>query len=344
MNDILAKIKDAVIIILDGVIGGNKDARAIRVMNADGSNVGASGEVKISSNDTTSAYLKTKLVGTANRIVATETDDAGNETLVLNAGSTIIDTTTAGQVAGLGAITPVGADVVLTEDVGSANAKGKVTWSAGALAGLNAIASLAAGDILFFDGTSFVRLAKDVNKFLRSDAAAVSWQTVTTAKPDHPINYPAGSFINIGDGGELDVDTGANGKILRNLFTVNDSVQLPSFICPADLNLSGTVTFTAYGYATTAAADKFVKLQYSHHGDTTGDTWDVAYTTEDSGDVAITNTQDDLDKVEWTETVANLGWAANDFIRHVLGRIAPAGADLAGDFGIVAFSIKLPRA
>jgi hypothetical protein len=41
-----------------------------------------------------------------------------------------------------------------------------------------AITSQAAGDILYFDGTNWVRLAKDVGKFLRSDTNGVNWQTV----------------------------------------------------------------------------------------------------------------------------------------------------------------------
>lgn len=42
------------------------------------------------------------------------------------------------------------------------------------------ILNQAQGDVLYFDGTSWVRLAKDVGKYLKSGAAAVSWDTPPT--------------------------------------------------------------------------------------------------------------------------------------------------------------------
>jgi len=39
------------------------------------------------------------------------------------------------------------------------------------------IAGQAAGDVLYFDGNNWVRLAKDVGKYLKSGASAVSWDT-----------------------------------------------------------------------------------------------------------------------------------------------------------------------
>ena len=46
------------------------------------------------------------------------------------------------------------------------------------------IASEAAGDVLYFDGTNWKRLAKDTGKFLKSGASAVSWDSVSVAVAD----------------------------------------------------------------------------------------------------------------------------------------------------------------
>ena len=46
------------------------------------------------------------------------------------------------------------------------------------------ISSEAAGDVLYFDGTNWKRLAKDTGKFLKSGAAAVSWDSVSVAVAD----------------------------------------------------------------------------------------------------------------------------------------------------------------
>lgn len=46
------------------------------------------------------------------------------------------------------------------------------------------ITNEAAGDILYFDGTNWIRLAKDSGKYLKSGASAVSWENVSVAVAD----------------------------------------------------------------------------------------------------------------------------------------------------------------
>ena len=46
------------------------------------------------------------------------------------------------------------------------------------------ITSEAAGDILYFDGTNWIRLAKDTGKYLKSGASAVTWENVSVAVAD----------------------------------------------------------------------------------------------------------------------------------------------------------------
>ncbi len=62
-----------------------------------------------------------------------------------------------------------------------------------------AIASQAAGDVLYFDGTNWVRLAADTGKYLKSGASAVSWDTPTGTgdfKADGSVPFTAALVPN----------------------------------------------------------------------------------------------------------------------------------------------------
>jgi hypothetical protein len=161
----------------------------------------------------------------------------------------------------------------------------------------------------------------------------------------NPI-YPAGSFdYPISNPAPLDTDTGTNGTIKRQLFddTTDESV-IRKFKVPSDIDSSGTVTFRMYGYAVTAAAANIV-FDFKHSSVGNDESWDTAFVTESSGAKALINTQDDINIIEWTETVANLGWSANDQCRFYLTRDADNGSDtLSGDFGVTLFEIDIPRA
>lgn len=98
---------------------------------------GTDEKVKVSSDDTTADYLQAKLIGTTNRITATEVTPGGDEDLQLNCGSDILDKTTTGQIDSLTAkTTPVGADKLLIEDSAASHGKKELQISnlkAGAL-------------------------------------------------------------------------------------------------------------------------------------------------------------------------------------------------------------------
>lgn len=88
-----------------------------------------------------------------------------------------------------------------------------------------AIASQAAGDILYFDGTNWVRLAKDAGKYLKSGASAVSWDT--PAGSSLPANS-AGYLKNDG-AGALSWDTptgGTGGKVCHTIINPSDADNL----------------------------------------------------------------------------------------------------------------------
>lgn len=113
------------------------------------------------------------------------------------------------------------------------------------------------------------------------------------------------------------------------------------FSLPNTVN-SGTVTFRAYVYAATGAASKNVALTFGHKALNDSEDFDAAYTDEDSGDTAIAATQDNITLVEWTETIANLGWASEDIIIFRLSRPAAGANNLSGDMYLLGFSIELP--
>lgn len=153
-------------------------------------------------------------------------------------------------------------------------------------------------------------------------------------------DYPTATL----DPAPLDTDTGTNGSIKRHLLAVDTYVQRDAWVVPSNIDASGTVTFYAVGYATTAAASKNIQLRFGHSAVADSESWDAAYTNEDSGDLACDATQDQLDHFTWTETVSNLGWTANDSVRLRLGRIAATGNDLSGSWGLVAFEVRIPTA
>lgn len=115
------------------------------------------------------------------------------------------------------------------------------------------------------------------------------------------------------------------------------------FIVPNGLNTTGTVTFRAIGHSKTAAASKNVAFDFDHAAVANDEDIDSAtYTTEASGDKATINNQNDVEIHEWTETVANLGWVAEDVVYFRISRDPAATNDLTGDWYLHEFSIEVP--
>jgi len=114
---------------------------------------------------------------------------------------------------------------------------------------------------------------------------------------------------------------------------------------PGEVNTSGTVTFRAYVTAATAAASKNIGLTFGHLALNGGEDWDPSspYTEEDTGAVAINATQDNITEVTWTETMSNLGWAANDVVLFRLSRDVGVADNLSGDMYLLSFAVELPR-
>ncbi len=152
---------------------------------------------------------------------------------------------------------------------------------------------------------------------------------------DYPAANPA----------PLDTDTGTNGTMKRHLFDDTTEEQIIAQIrLPSDLDSAGTVFFELYGYAVAAAASKNVEFTFYHSPKNDGENWDAAFSSKISGDLATDATQDQLDSFSWSETVATLGWAADDLVRIKIGRTAPSVNNLVGDYGLTHFRLKIPRA
>ena len=114
------------------------------------------------------------------------------------------------------------------------------------------------------------------------------------------------------------------------------------FQVPGDIDTSGTVTLRAYVTSESGGASDDVALTFGHVAKNGGEDYDAAYTDEDSGDKLVDDDAGDLTEITWTETVANLAWAANDIVFFRLSRPAAASDNLADDMYLFSFCIEIP--
>jgi len=159
-------------------------------------------------------------------------------------------------------------------------------------------------------------------------------------------NFPAGSWgYPTSNPAELDRDTGTNHNTFRHNFddSTEEFILLePAFELPSNLDTAGTIYFIIEGYAKTAASANVVFKIY-HHAVAQGESWDGAYSTLSSGALSCNGTQDYLDRFSFSETVANLGWSANDLLYLKLSRDAGNASDtLTGDYCVVNVKIRIP--
>jgi len=177
------------------------------------------------------------------------------------------------------------------------------------------------------DPTTKALLIKRVGLFYEISIPAGSW--------NYPTSNPA----------PLDRDVGTNGGMFVHAFndTTEEFIILePAFELPANLDTSGTVYFSLFGYAKTANGGE-VQFRIYHSSRDKGESWDNAYSTKDSGDYTTDASQDSLDQIEWSETVANLGWAGKDLVRLKLSRIAiNDGTPVSGDYYVTNLKIRIP--
>lgn len=134
--------------------------------------------------------------------------------------------------------------------------------------------------------------------------------------------------------------------LVRSFDDTGPEYMESTFRVPADLGAgSSSVTFEIVGSAASAVADKNVKftfdfVQVADDGLLTGpyaspEVWD---------DQSISGTANDQDIISNTETITNLGWVAGRMIYYRLYRAAATTNNLSGDYDVISFNIRIPRA
>ena len=160
----------------------------------------------------------------------------------------------------------------------------------------------------------------------------------------NPIWVAGGFDYPPTDPGVLETLTLTNGTLKQQAFddTTNQK-DLQAFKVPSDIDTAGNVTFRLIGKTETVTTNDIVfNLNHSIAND--NEDPDQAFTTESSGAKAV-NGSGKLDIIEWTESVANLGWSANDYCRIELERDASNVSDtVVGNYNPLIFEIDIDRA
>ena len=183
-----------------------------------------------------------------------------------------------------------------------------------------------------------------------NDLQAFSIDDLGGGSTEPNLFFKAGSgiYYPISNPAPLNTRNLTNGFVKEHLHNdaTNESIA-GQYRVPSDIDTAGTVTFYWFGSPATAAADEVVYVfRHSPAGDT--EDIDVAFTTEASAATTMSATQDALNIITWTETVANLGWAGSDFLRWIVERDAAgtyqSGDNLSGDCATWFFYADIPRA
>lgn len=139
--------------------------------------------------------------------------------------------------------------------------------------------------------------------------------------------------------------TGTNQDILAASYDAStDEGRKIVIKVPSDVQAGSTITFRVVWFARTATTGNVVwDFRYSTTG-AEGETWDGALTTKAAAADAVQGTANLMTTTTITETLANLGWAANDVITVMLYRDANNGSDdMADDAQVVGVGIEIPR-
>lgn len=141
-------------------------------------------------------------------------------------------------------------------------------------------------------------------------------------------------------------DAGTNVDQLVVLFDDStDECRTVSFKVPSDVDTSATVTFRLHWYSSSATTGSAYWDFRHNSGVADGADPDAALTTEADGGDTVAGTAGQISAATWTETITNLGWAANDQVDAVFCRDANNGSDnFSGDAYVTGFGVEIPRA
>lgn len=296
-----------------------------------------------------------------NEAIAWEASPAGTDVTLLVDASEVLQASGAlnagGNITGanLSGTNTGDQTITLTGDVtGSGTGSFAATIADNSVDGTDIALGLdAQGDVMYYDGTNWVRLAKGTaGQVLEMNAGATApeWDADdggTDTNANWKIDVPGPALLPLEAADSippLSKDTGTNlDTLTTNFDQATDEGRLLEFELASD-TAAGTVTFTVWWSSTATTGNVIWNIRHSG-GDIEGESWDSALTTIAAAADAVQATTDLLTKTSVTETIANLGWVAGDFIQIMLYRDANAAGDtLAADARVHHVHIEGPRA
>ena len=140
--------------------------------------------------------------------------------------------------------------------------------------------------------------------------------------------------------------TGTNVDVLAVSFdSGTDECRTAHLKVPSDVQSGSTITFRIIWFSQSATTNNVVwDARYQSTG-TEGESFDQTLTTKSFGADAVQGTVKQITVSTVTETLANLGWAANDSIEIAFCRDADNASDnMTGDAEAIGFGVEIPRA
>lgn len=140
-------------------------------------------------------------------------------------------------------------------------------------------------------------------------------------------------------------DAGTNIDLLPVDFDDStDECRTVSFKVPSDVQSGSTITLRAHWYSTATTGNVIWDFRHNS-GVAEGVDPDATLTTEAAAADAVQGTAGQITVTKWTETLANLGWEANEQVDAVFCRDANNASDtLTGDIRVTGFGAEIPRA
>ena len=188
-------------------------------------------------------------------------------------------------------------------------------------------------------GGSEVYVCTATNTWTKLGATTFSAQFYWTASKLESLNHDTDAIASVSRVSGTNVD-----RLVRLYDATTDECASQSLRVPTDVTSGSTITFRAYWFsATQTTGDVVWDIRHSN-GQAEGETWDQGLTTETAAADTTQGTVNQITATGWTETLANTGWAAGEFVSFEVCRDANAGGDtMTGDASLLAFAIEVPR-
>jgi hypothetical protein len=164
--------------------------------------------------------------------------------------------------------------------------------------------------------------------------------------PDYPIVFYAGNWdYTTNSPSVFEYDTGTNGKKGHHALddTTEEFLGESTFWVPKSLKESGSVKFLLNGFSKIAVASRNIQYKIYLSVVDTGESWDQPYASFTTGDLAVSGTQDVIDKFEIIKTVAELGLAKGQENRIKISRIVAGVNNLVDDYFPTFAGMLLPQ-